>query len=65
MTEWSRCSDKLPPYDHDVLVYCVDRFEVSCIYNSGTKKKPVASWSCDYCAFPVYWAELPEPPEDK
>lgn len=64
MTEWVKCMDRLPPYAHPVLVFNGNRFEVAYTYNSGTKKKPVVSWSCDYCAFPTHWTELPNPPRD-
>lgn len=78
MTEWIKCSEKLPEKNQSVLVCaiykitpeCADSFDmyIAWIKDFGKENKPIwqYSWCCGcFCPEKItHWKELPEPPHD-
>ena len=62
MTEWIKCSDRLPPLDLPILLFDIDiytgylsaygSYHINCNCREGS--------DCE----PTHWAELPEPPSE-
>lgn len=64
MSNWKCVQDRLPEVGKDVLVYDHGRYEVSSLYEIGSKKHPCLSWEVNYCMNPTHWIELPKAPND-
>jgi len=64
MTNWIKCSDRLPDFDKEVLVVMNKEYTLGGVTMAIMLEK-IGWWKGGYGIYPpTHWAELPEPPSD-
>lgn len=65
MSEWIKCSERMPKLEQEVL--CVDQFDnyEAAIYTKGYFKESNPFFAVTAGEFhPTHWMPLPEPPKE-
>lgn len=64
MTEWHKCSDKLPENDRAILCYTDSNDIMTGIYAYNQFYLSDEAWQCLNNVLITHWTELPEAPHD-
>lgn len=64
MTQWIKCSDRMPDVHKDVLIYVTHPYEILLAYlsDSGEFCYDIDSYGEQVMTHATHWQPLPEPP---
>ncbi len=64
MSEWIKCSDRMPPECQMVLVMCDGDYDFGNIIGGVMKIFCMGDWKIIHNAEVTHWMSLPEPPAE-